>query len=63
MSIYNTQSKDTVLSDLQEVQPYIDDPEIFELTKNVISKLASITPEEFKKIDFTLSMDYSEYEQ
>lgn len=62
MSIYNTQSKETLLSDLREVQPYIDDLEISELTKTIINKLASVTPEDFKKIDFTLSMDYSDAE-
>lgn len=51
MCIYDTSDRVGLIIQLQEAMPYIENEELKELTATVISKLVSLTDDEYSEIE------------
>jgi len=52
MCVYNTGSRTSLIADIKESMPDVYDAELREIMEQVISKLESLTDEEFSQITF-----------
>ena len=52
MCVYNTGSRTSLMTDIKESMPDVYDAELREIMEQVISKLESLTDEEFSQITF-----------
>jgi len=52
MCVYNTGSRTSLITDIKESMPDVYDAELREIMEQVISKLESLTDEEFSQITF-----------
>lgn len=60
MCIYDISSRKGLIAELKEIRPYIDDDEILEIADSAISKLESLSDEEFGELE--LIGDFEEEE-
>ena len=61
MCIYDTGSRDALLSGVRDSLPDVYDPELREIMENVIARLEKLTDEEFSQIVF--SPDYEDEQE
>jgi len=61
MCIFDTSSKETLLSDLKLCQKNIYEPEMIELVKTTIKKLEKITDEEFTEIGYFIADNFYDF--
>jgi hypothetical protein len=50
MCIFGTESRTKMLSDIKRVMPYIQDSDMVELSEQVLSRLETMTDEEFAEV-------------
>ncbi|MBO0468552.1 transposon-transfer assisting family protein [Enterococcus plantarum] len=62
MCIYNTESKEQLIQDIQNSLPYIYDHELKEITHRILDKLAPLSFSDYKEISFDFADDYYEEE-
>ena len=51
--IYAGESRGEVIEDIERALPYIDDPDMEELSNRIIEKLRNMTDEEFEQLELT----------
>ena len=49
--IYAGESRSEVIEDIERALPYLDDPDMVELSNRIIEKLRNMTDEEFEQLD------------
>ena len=49
--IYAEESRNEVIEDIKRALPYLDDPDMEELSSRIIGKLRDMTDEEFEKLE------------
>ena len=49
--IYAGESRNEVIEDIKRALPYLDDPDMEELSSRMIGKLRDMTDEEFEKLE------------
>jgi hypothetical protein len=49
--IYAGESRGEVIEDIERALPYIDDPDMEELSNRIIEKLRNMTDEEFEQLE------------
>ena len=57
ISFYNTQSRNTLISEMEEGVEHIQDEELAKRTQFIINKLTFMTDEEFETEDFISNID------
>lgn len=64
MCIYDTGTKDGLLTELTAMQAHLqpDETELLELTQRVMDKLTAMTDEEYREITAALIADFEEQE-
>ena len=60
ISFYNTQSRNTLITEMEEAVEHIQDEELAKRTQFIINKLTFMTDEEFDAEDFTSNIDSEE---
>ena len=62
MALYDTGTKDGLITELFEMRRYLDadEVELRELTDGVIAKLEAMTDEDFSALDLISDIDFSE---
>jgi hypothetical protein len=60
MCIFDTKDKAALLAELQESLTYIDDPDMRDIYESTISKLESISDEDFSGAGFYIADDYTD---
>ena len=63
MCIFNTDSREGLLSELLESLPDVYEPEMREIYDSVIEKLETLTADEFTEIGFYYADEYYEGEE
>jgi hypothetical protein len=61
--IFNTGRRASLIDELSNVIPYLDEPETQELAGNTIEKLKAMTDSEFEKQEFIPAYDDDETEE
>ena len=61
MCIFDTNNKETLLSDLKLCLKDVYEPEIIEIIKTTIKKLEKITDEEFSEIGFFIADSFYDF--
>ncbi len=49
--IYAGESRGEVIEDIERALPYLDDPDMAELSNRIIEKLRNMTDEEFEQLE------------
>ena len=49
--IYAGESRGEAIEDIERALPYIDDPDMMELSNRIIGKLRNMTDEEFEQLE------------
>ena len=49
--IYAGESRSEVIEDIERALPYLDDPDMVELSNRIIEKLRNMTDEEFEQLE------------
>ena len=57
ISFYNTQSRNTLITEMEEAVEHIQDEELAKRTQFIINKLTFMTDEEFENEDFISNID------
>jgi hypothetical protein len=60
MCIFNTESKTALLAELRESLPGVYDPDMCEIYESAISKLESISDDDFSGVGLYIADDYIE---
>ena len=61
--IYDTSDRVGLIIQLQEAMPFIQNEELSEITANIISKLVSMTDEEYREIEFLPTISIKDWEE
>lgn len=51
MCIFAGESRSEVIEDIERALPYLDDPDMEELSNRIIGKLRNMTDEEFEQLE------------
>ena len=51
MCIFAGESRSEVIEDIERALPYLDDPDMVELSNRIIEKLRNMTDEEFERFE------------
>ena len=62
MCIYETRDRETLLSEIRDSLPHVEEPELLEIMHTVISKLETMTDGEFADIGLFPVFDFDRLE-
>jgi hypothetical protein len=61
MYIFDTSSRDSLITELSAAVPEFDEPELIEIAENVLNKISEMTDEDFSALE--LYPEYEDYDE